>query len=117
MIKVILLFLFLLNCHAYAQELTPLRNTHSHNDYYQTNPLFDALDNGICSIEADIFLLDNELYVTHEKEEINKKNTLKKLYLEPLNEILKDKKGKYKNLFPLKLLIDIKSEAWFCIIN
>ncbi|MGD8778469.1 MAG: hypothetical protein PVH88_05855 [Ignavibacteria bacterium] len=108
---VVILFFFLLNHLVCAQEIIPLRNTHSHNDYHQTNPLFDALNNGICSIEADIFLVDNELFVAHESDEISKNNTLKKLYLEPLNEIIKSNNEKYMGLFPIQLLIDIKSEA------
>jgi len=79
--------------------------THSHNDYYRTRPLLDALDAGMVSIEADIFGIEmpfvddkgnaravRELYIGHDWEEIEgnvagfsrSKGTLAELYLDPL---------------------------------
>jgi hypothetical protein len=42
----------------YAQEAheAPLTSAHAHNDYEHSRPLLDALDNGFCSVEADIWL-------------------------------------------------------------
>src|SRR5689334_17418060 len=42
---------------------------HSHNDYRQKHPLTDALRLGYLSIEADVFLVDGDLLVAHEREE------------------------------------------------
>lgn len=92
-------------------KVLSLKNAHSHNDYKQAYPLYNALNNGFKSIEADIFLVDGELYVAHDFDEIKRANTLKNLYLEPLKQILICDNNQYSSLFPLKLIIDIKSDA------
>lgn len=89
-----------------------LIRAHSHNDYERQTPLFDALQRGFNSIEADVWYtpencgyndallyqmaLDgsvnlsdtrvsgNELYVAHKKGSISKKRTLQSMYLTPL---------------------------------
>ena len=48
-------------------ELTPLPQGHSHNDYYNKRPLLDALTNGFCSVEADVFLKNEKLLVGHSR--------------------------------------------------
>jgi hypothetical protein len=45
--------------------IVPLANAHAHNDYEHKRPLFDALDNGFTSVEADVFLVDGKLLVGH----------------------------------------------------
>ncbi|NVJ48512.1 MAG: hypothetical protein HWE07_15355, partial [Cytophagia bacterium] len=45
---------------------TPLPRAHAHNDYEHERPLFDALENGFTSVEADVYLIDGELYVYHD---------------------------------------------------
>lgn len=84
---------------------------HSHNDYYQERPLYEAYENFFASIEADIFSIDGELYVAHDKEEIKEERTLKSLYIEPITKIFRENNGK-----PWKdhdetfiLLVDLKS--------
>ena len=47
------------------KPVIPLRHAHAHNDYEHKRPLFDALDRGFCSIEADIYLVGGELLVGH----------------------------------------------------
>jgi len=42
-----------------------LRNAHAHNDYGHNRPLFDALKEGFTSVEADVFLMNDSLYVAH----------------------------------------------------
>ncbi len=88
-------------------------NAHSHNDYEQANPFYDAWGNGFGSIEADIFLFDNKLLVAHTKKELNNNRTLQSLYLEPLKTVIEKNNG-----FPyadknkeLQLLIDIKTDS------
>jgi alkaline phosphatase len=95
-----LIFLVLFCKIAFAQ------NVHSHNDYLQKKPFHEAYDAGVASIEVDIFLKNNKLYVAHDESEINLKNTLEKMYLKPIEEILKKKKDS-----DFQLLIDIKTEA------
>lgn len=43
---------------------------HSHNDYVQDVPFWKAISAGVSSVEADVFLMDGKLMVTHEKERI-----------------------------------------------
>ncbi len=89
----------------YAQNTTKV---HSHNDYNQTVPFWDAYANGATSIEADIFLKDNNLFVAHNEKDIRPERTLENLYLNSLVQAQKMDFKKDKELF---LLIDIKTEA------
>ena len=81
---------------------------HSHNDYEQNIPFWSAYANGLNSIEADIFLKDNRLYVSHTEGDIKKERTLEKLYLDPLQQVMALQMG---NQQPIQLLIDIKTES------
>ncbi len=64
----------------------PLPRAHAHNDYAHKRPLFDALDNGFCSVEADIYLVDGQLLVAHDRKDLKPERTLQALYLDPLRE-------------------------------
>lgn len=113
----ILIFLFsflLITSCASLKKSIPLVNAHAHNDYEHTRPLFDALDNGFNSVEADIYLINNNLYVSHfAPSTIDSTKTLEALYLKPLSNRIKQNKGNvyqgYKGFF--YLMIDIKTEA------
>jgi hypothetical protein len=85
---------------------------HSHNDYLHARPLLDALDHGFCSVEADIFLVGDQLLVAHETAQIRPERTLEALYLEPLLERVRDRGGHVHSPDTrFHLLIDIKSDA------
>jgi hypothetical protein len=59
----------------------------SHNDYEQERPLFKALEFGYQMIEADIHLIDGNLYVSHDHpEDLERTPLLQDLYLDPLAE-------------------------------
>lgn len=91
---------------------TPLKNAHAHNDYLHKRPLFDALDQGFTSIEADIFLVDGELLVAHTSLELNKAKALEGLYLKPLAELVTKNAGRVYPKGPtVTLLIDIKNNG------
>lgn len=79
---------------------------HSHNDYHKDFPFVEAYINNASSIEVDLFLKNNTLYVTHEEANIKEGRTLSSLYLEPLSKL--EKKGELRNL---QLLLDLKSPA------
>ena len=97
---------------AKAIEITPLPRAHAHNDYRHDRPLFDALDHGFNSVEADIFLVNDDLFVAHDREEIKPERTLRALYLDPLRKRIKQNGGRvYPNGPEFTLLIDIKTEA------
>ncbi|MEI9962731.1 MAG: hypothetical protein WDM76_16925 [Limisphaerales bacterium] len=71
-----------------------ITQAHAHNDYEHTRPLFDALDNGFCSVEADISLVDGRLLVAHKPSETSPEKTLQRLYLDPLRERVKANGGR-----------------------
>ncbi|MDI6033004.1 alkaline phosphatase [Flavobacterium sp. LB2P84] len=90
-----------------AQDIQKYK-IHSHNDYEQNIPFWSAYANGLNSIEADIFLKDNNLYVSHTEADTKKERTLEKLYLDPLQQVMTLQLG---NQQPIQLLIDIKTES------
>ncbi len=93
-----------------SQEFIRLERAHAHNDYQHKRPLQDALEHGFCSIEVDIHLKNNELYVAHDHRKITPNRTLTSLYLEPLREIIHQNHGWiFQDKIPITLLIDIKT--------
>lgn len=95
-------------------QTTPLPNAHAHNDYAHKRPLQDALSHGFTSIEVDIHLIDNELYVSHDRPLTKKaEKTLINLYLKPLQEIIRQHNGRVYQGYSADffLLIDIKTDA------
>ena len=99
---------------ANTTQVIPLPKAFAHNDYAHEKPLFDALANGFTTIEADIHLIDGELYVTHDPPaSLDDVSTLKELYLDPLRQVISDNKG---FVYPgynasVYLMIDFKTEA------
>jgi len=85
---------------------------HAHNDYMHARPLFDALENGFRSIEADLFSMGDSLYVAHDRRDIRPGRTLRDLYLDPLMEyISNNEESIYDSASPLILLVDIKDDG------
>jgi len=96
---------------AVARDPTPLLNAHAHNDYQHARPLYEALDNGFCSIEADIVLVNSELIVAHDRKHVVAGRTLTSLYLDPLRQRVAANGGRvYRNGPTVILLIDFKSD-------
>lgn len=109
--KIILLFCLHFCLLAQAQEYSST-NIHSHNDYASPLPFYEAYANETGVIEADVFLVNDDLFVAHTSKEINPNTTLRSVYLNPLQLKLKELNGKvYKSDKPLILMIDIKSDA------
>jgi hypothetical protein len=90
---------------------TPLTRAHAHNDYEHTRPLFDALEQGFGSIEPDIYLVDGDLLVAHNRQDVRPERNLEKLYLAPLKKRFDETKEILPGLKTLILLVDIKSDA------
>ncbi len=95
---------------AQAQPLPP---AHAHNDYEHKRPLRDALGHGFTSVEADVWLVDGQLLVAHDRQDVVPGRTLEKLYLSPLEARRKMNGG---TEYPgwdgtFQLLIDVKSDA------
>ncbi|MBD8084189.1 alkaline phosphatase [Chryseobacterium caseinilyticum] len=83
-------------------------SAHSHNDYEQKVPFWYALGSGAKSVEADVYLVNNELFVSHEQKNIQKERTFGNLYLKSIEKaldlgIIKDQ--------PIQILIDLKTDA------
>ncbi|MDX3380416.1 phosphatidylinositol-specific phospholipase C/glycerophosphodiester phosphodiesterase family protein [Streptomyces niveiscabiei] len=91
----------------------PLWRAHAHNDYEHTRPLFDALDHRFGSVEADIFLVGDQLLIGHEVGDLDPARTLESLYLEPLAARVRANHGSVYRGWrgPVQLLIDIKTEG------
>lgn len=81
-------------------------NGHSHNDYAQKYPFKTAFEAKMGSIEADVYFVNNNLFVAHNASEIEPSRILDSLYLKPL--IVNIRSGE---MYPLSILIDIKSDA------
>ncbi len=97
-------------CPAQADPV-PLTRVHAHNDYEHTHPLFDALEQGFCSVEADIYAIDGKLLVAHNLKDVRPERTLQSLYLEPLRQRVKQNGGRvYKGGPECVLLIDFKND-------
>lgn len=95
---------------AQSRIYSSIENVHSHNDYLQNVPFYTAYSARCASIEADIFLVDGELYVAHEAKEIDKNRKLKNLYLEPIKEQMAMNNGAgYPGGKSFQLLIDLKT--------
>ncbi|KAG5304248.1 PI-PLCc_GDPD_SF superfamily domain-containing protein [Histoplasma capsulatum G186AR] len=98
---------------------------HSHNDYWRPVPLLSALEAGCISVEADIWLLDEDLFVGHTTSSLAPNRTLTSMYIDPLVKILDNQnrntsshsKNSPNGVFDarpsqtLVLLIDFKNKA------
>ncbi len=94
-----------------ADEPLLITGAHAHNDYVHTHPLFDALTNGFCSVEADIFLTNGQLLVAHTLKETQPGRTLQSLYLDPLRARVRQNGGSvYTNGPEFTLLIELKQD-------
>ncbi|MFJ9819100.1 phosphatidylinositol-specific phospholipase C/glycerophosphodiester phosphodiesterase family protein [Streptomyces sp. NPDC101151] len=91
----------------------PLWEAHAHNDYEHQRPLFDALDHRFGSVEADIFLVGDQLLIGHDASQLDPTRTLESLYLDPLAARVRANHGSvYRGRRrPLQLLVDIKTEG------
>ena len=92
----------------YAQNKAAFA-VHSHNDYLQPVPFWDAYSAGCASIEVDVILQDGGLMVAHERESIQAPRTFESLYLKPIQQGVD--LGLIKE-FNFHLLVDIKTEAY-----
>ncbi len=110
-LAVVLALTWLLGTSAVAQPVA-LTRAHAHNDYEHDRPLLDALDHGFASVEADIYLIDGQLLVAHDREDVRADRTLEALYLDPLMQRFRSGGGRiYPDGTPVLLLIDFKSDA------
>lgn len=115
--KSILVLLCVLPATLAMSQSTTVIPGHAHNDYAVNQPLMDALHQGFMSVEADIHLIEEELYVAHDHPDTSATSTLRQLYLDPLAQFVSENKGSvYPNYQgPFFLMIDFKTsgpETW-----
>lgn len=86
---------------------------HSHNDYERPGAFRDAYAEQFGSIEADVFLVNDTLFVAHNLRDIRPERTLSNLYLKPILEQVAQNNGTIytQENTPLQLLIDLKTEG------
>ncbi len=98
------------------EDVRPIRDGHSHNDYWRNHPMLDALDHGFCSVEADVFLRDGQFWAGHVKAEILLRRNLETIYLKTLKERIEKNGGTvYPGVETFYLWIEFKEdpeEAW-----
>lgn len=96
-------FLLLVAPKAWAQQNNVI--AHAHNDYEHAEPFFLAYNNGFGSIEADIYLINDSLFVAHHIKDISAERTLETLYINPVLS-----KAKADTLRSFQLLLDLKTD-------
>lgn len=110
--KKLLLLLPVLFCSILSAQISyTTLNAHSHNDYEQKVPFELAYQAHFGSIEADIWEVNGELFVAHDRDQITPERTLEALYIQPIVAKFKANKGKAwsDRKGTLQLLIDLKT--------
>lgn len=102
-----------------AQQITTvasdkvLYNAFSHNDYWREHPLHDALSYGFNCVEADLWTINGELYVSHDRPTADPAITFERLYLKPLVARIQQNGGKVypQSDRPFYLMVDCKEKG------
>lgn len=107
----LLLALALTCCGAAAAQPPVL--IHSHNDYAQRVPFYQAYAQQVSSIEADVFLHDGQLLVGHDVEDLRADMTFEALYVEPIVTLFARNGGRAfrDSDHTLQLMVELKSET------
>ena len=106
--KIFIFLIIILAQFCRAQNKAQSFLVHSHNDYFQKVPFWNAFANGLSSIEVDVFLEKDTLFVAHHKKEISKDRTIENLYLKPMQQVISLELGDQDII---QLLVDVKTEA------
>lgn len=90
-------------------QIASAQKIHAHNDYEKPHPLTDAYTQRADFIEADVWLQNGRLVVSHEKPQANAP-TLDSLYLKPIAALFGQYNGKPSSDrdYTFALVIDIK---------
>ncbi len=109
--KILISLVFLLISLATAYPQYSTLNAHSHNDYENDPPFMLAYNNHFGSIEADIWAVNGELFVSHNEKDIIPSRTLDSLYIKPIVRIFRHNGGKAwkDNQGTFQLMIDLKT--------
>ncbi len=107
------LMLFMLFTGFAQPPVYTVANLHSHNDYEKPFPFWEAYNQGLGSIEADIFLQGNNLVIAHDTIQLRLGRTLDSFYLQPLQRCIQQNNGYpyASQTRSLQLLIDLKTDS------
>lgn len=107
-----LLLALALTCCGAAAAQSPVL-IHSHNDYAQRVPFYQAYAQQVSSIEADVFLHDGQLLVGHDVEDLRADMTFEALYVEPIVTLFARNGGRAfrDSDQTLQLMVELKSET------
>lgn len=95
-----------------SAQLSRKISIHSHNDYDQSNPFWGAYNARCGSIEADIYQIDGELFVSHNRKDVKPERTLRSMYLDPIQKMFEENgKSGYPNGDTFQLMIDFKTDV------
>jgi hypothetical protein len=105
--------LFVQALHAQDIKAYTTAQAHSHNDYERRGAFHDAYNQQFGSIEADVFLVNDTLYVAHNLKDIKRDRTLHALYLKPILANVEKNSGSVyaQKDVQLQLLIDLKTAS------
>ena len=96
---------------ALSENPPALKRAHAHNDYEHPRPLWDALDQGFNSVEADVHWVDGEVRVAHDRAHTQPGRTLRSLYLDPLQTVIRTNRGRvHPDRADFYLMLDYKAE-------
>jgi len=106
-------FFFFFATHVAAEAPCPSGAwpAYAHNDYENPRPLFDALQAGFRGAEADVFLVEGELRVAHDRKQARPGRTLQALYLDPLRDVVARCGRVCADSIPFLLNVEIKQES------
>lgn len=90
-----------------------IANGHAHNDYQHNIPFLQAYGQGFGSIEVDVLLHHDTLFVGHVPVDIKNRVVFEKAYVQPLWTAVQQNQGYVyaDTARKLQLLIDLKTEA------
>ena len=107
-----ILFFWMAGIVSVNAQLNRKISIHSHNDYDQANPFWGAYNARSGSIEADIFQIDGDLFVSHNRKDVKPERTLRAMYLDPIRKMFEENgHSGYPNGETYQLMIDLKTDA------
>jgi len=89
-------------------QTATLLPAYAHNDYRNRRPLHDALELGYRGVEADVFRVDTDLVLGHDRGALRGARTLAQVYLLPLRDRLHTCGYVLTDSTPLFLNIELK---------
>ena len=83
---------------------------YAHNDYLNAHPLHDALSLGYQGVEADVFLVNGELQLGHDRRAAARDGNFETIYLAPLRAIVARCGTLTADRQPFLLTLEIKAD-------